>query len=124
MTCKDAEHSLRGLIKASAYIESLFKKIGLETFDGAKESRICHDGVKTDLKVQIDGLIDKGAMISYTYQPEVSFEIVLLVVRIRAGDSFGPKFYEYYQSDKTCWFWLIVRLKKQLKICFIWQNGV
>jgi hypothetical protein len=32
-------------------------------------------------------------------------------VRIRAGDSFGPKFYEYYQSDKTCWFWLIVRLK-------------
>jgi hypothetical protein len=27
--------TLEGLIKASAYIESLFKKIGLETFDGA-----------------------------------------------------------------------------------------
>jgi hypothetical protein len=44
-----------------------------------------------------------------------------LVVRIRAGDSFGPKFYEYYQSDKTCWFWLIVRLKA-IKTCFIWHK--
>jgi hypothetical protein len=42
-------------------------------------------------------------------------------VRIRAGDSFGPKFYEYYQSDKTCWFWLIVRLKA-IKTCFIWHK--
>jgi hypothetical protein len=62
-------------------------------------------------------------MISYTYQPEVSFteDSPIEVVRIRAGDSFGPKFYEYYQSDKTCWFWLIVRLKK-IKNCFIWHK--
>jgi hypothetical protein len=35
MTCRTQSiHS--GIDKASAYIESLFKKIGLETFDGAK----------------------------------------------------------------------------------------
>jgi hypothetical protein len=55
MTCKDAAFT-PGIDKASAYIESLFKKIGLETFDGATlYSRIAMTVQRTDLKVQIDG---------------------------------------------------------------------
>jgi hypothetical protein len=47
-----------GIDKASAYIESLFKKIGLETFDGATnyKQEFAMTGPKTDLKVQIDGI--------------------------------------------------------------------
>jgi putative aminopeptidase FrvX len=94
-----------GIDKASVYIESLFKKVGLETFDGAtdyKQEFTMTESKRTGLKVQIDGnAIDEGDMISFSYQPEVSFteESPIAVVRIRAGDSFGPKFYEYYQGD-------------------------
>jgi putative aminopeptidase FrvX len=94
-----------GIDKASVYIESLFKKVGLETFDGAtdyKQEFTMTESKRMGLKVQIDGnAIDEGDMISFSYQPEVSFteESPIAVVRIRAGDSFGPKFYEYYQGD-------------------------
>ncbi|MFT5964908.1 MAG: putative aminopeptidase FrvX [Flavobacterium sp.] len=94
-----------GIDKASIYIESLFKKVGLETFDGAtdyKQEFTMTESKRMGLKVQIDGnAIDEGDMISFSYQPEVSFteESPIAVVRIRAGDSFGPKFYEYYQGD-------------------------
>ncbi|NRT16687.1 putative aminopeptidase FrvX [Flavobacterium sp. 28A] len=96
-----------GIDKASAYIESQFKKIGLQTFDGAKDYRqefSMTEARRKSLEVTIDGkAIDAGSMISFSYQPEVSFteDSPIAVVNIRAGDAFGPKFYEYYQSDKN-----------------------
>jgi putative aminopeptidase FrvX len=96
-----------GIDKASAYIESQFKKIGLQTFDGAKNYKqefAMTESKRNSLEVQIDGdAIDAGAVISFSYQPQVSFteDSAIAVVRIKAGDSFGPKFYEYYQSDKN-----------------------
>ncbi|MBC5839697.1 M28 family peptidase [Flavobacterium muglaense] len=96
-----------GIDKASAYIESEFKKIGLQTFNGAKDYRqefSMTEAKRTGLEVTIDGKkIDSGSMISFSYQAEVSFteSSPIAVVNIRAGDAFGPKFYEYYQSDKN-----------------------
>lgn len=96
-----------GIDKASGYIESQFKKIGLQTFNSAKDYKqefAMTESKRTGLNVTIDGkAIDKGSMISFTYQPQVSLteDSPIAVVNIRAGDSFGPKFYEYYQSDKN-----------------------
>jgi putative aminopeptidase FrvX len=110
-----------GIDKASAYIEFQFKKIGLETFDGAtdyKQEFAMTESKRMGLKVQIDGkVIDEEDMISYSYQPEVSFteESPIAVVSIRAGDSFGPKFYEYYQSDKNLLVLVDNSFKKAIK---------
>ncbi|SEA66471.1 Peptidase family M28 [Flavobacterium gillisiae] len=96
-----------GIDKASGYIESQFKKIGLQTFNGAKDYRqefSMTESKRKSLDIQIDGkAIDAGSMISFSYQPQVSFteDSPIAVVNIRAGDTFGPKFYEYYQSDKN-----------------------
>jgi hypothetical protein len=96
-----------GIDKASGYIESQFKKAGLETFNGAKDYKqefAMTESKRKSLEVTIDGkAIDAGAMISFSYQSQVSFteNSPVAVVNIRAGDSFGPKFYEYYQSDKN-----------------------
>ena len=96
-----------GIDKASAYIESQFKKIGLQTFNGAKDYKqefAMTESKRKSLEVRIDGkTIDEDAMISFSYQPQVSFteNSDIVVVNIKAGDSFGPKFYEYYQSDKN-----------------------
>ena len=96
-----------GIDKASGYIESQFKKIGLQTFNGAenyKQEFAMTESKRTGLEVQIDGkTIDEESMISFSYQPQVSLSegSAITVVNIRAGDSFGPKFYEYYQSDKN-----------------------
>ena len=96
-----------GIDKASAYIESQFKKIGLQTFNGAidyKQEFAMTESKRKSLEVTIDGkVIDAGSMLSFSYQPQVSFteNSPIAVVNIRAGDAFGPKFYEYYQSDKN-----------------------
>ena len=96
-----------GIYKASGYIESQFKNIGLQTFNGAedyKQEFAMTESKRTGLEVQIDGkTIDEESMISFSYQPQVSLSegSAITVVNIRAGDSFGPKFYEYYQSDKN-----------------------
>jgi len=96
-----------GIDKASEYIESQFKKIGLQTFIGAKDYKqefAMTESKRTGLEVQIDGkTIDEASMILFSYQPQLSFteDSLMAVVNISAGDSFGPKFYEYYQSDKN-----------------------
>ncbi|MFT5714383.1 MAG: putative aminopeptidase FrvX [Flavobacterium sp.] len=96
-----------GIDKASGYIESQFKKIGLQTFNGAKDYKqefAMTESRRSGLEVQIDGkFIDEGSMISFSYQPQLSFteNSPITIVNIRTGDSFGPKFYEYYQSDKN-----------------------
>jgi putative aminopeptidase FrvX len=96
-----------GIDKASEYIESQFKKIGLQTFNGAKDYKqefAMTESKRTGLEVQIDGkTIDEASMILFSYQSQLSFteNSPMAVVNISAGDSFGPKFYEYYQSDKN-----------------------
>jgi hypothetical protein len=96
-----------GIDKASEYIESQFKKIGLQTFIGAKDYKqefAMTESKRTGLEVQIDGkTIDEASMILFSYQPQLSFteDSPMAVVNISAGDSIGPKFYEYYQSDRN-----------------------
>jgi hypothetical protein len=96
-----------GIAKASSFIESEFKKIGLKPFNGAKNYRqefFMSESKNATSKVQIDGkTIDNSQVVSFSYQPEVSFteKSGVEVVKINAGDKFGQKFYEYYQSDKN-----------------------
>lgn len=96
-----------GIAKASSFIESEFKKIGLQTFNGAKDYRqefFMSESTKLAAKVQIDGkTIEESQIVSFSYQPEVSLteKSDVEVVKIKAGDKFGPKFYEYYQSEKN-----------------------
>ena len=97
----------KGIDKASGYLENQFQKIGLETFNGAKDFRqefAMTESKTKSLNVQIDGkTIEQDAMVAFSYQNEASFteDSPIAVVNIRAGESFGPKFYEYYQSDKN-----------------------
>lgn len=96
-----------GIDKASSYIESEFKKIGLQTFNGAKDFKqefSMTESKNVSLKVLIDGkAIDKADVVSFSYQPQVSLteKSDVQIVKINAGDKFGPKFYEYYQSEKN-----------------------
>lgn len=96
-----------GIDKASSYIESEFKKIGLQTFNGAKDFKqefSMTESKNVSLQVVIDGkVIDKDNVVSFSYQPQidVSEKSNVEVLKINAGDKFGPKFYEYYQSDKN-----------------------
>ena len=96
-----------GIDKASGYIESQFKKIGLQTFKDAKDYRqefSMTEAKRKSLAVTIDGkVMDAGSMISFSYQPEVSFteNSPIAVVNIRGTDDFRKKFFEYYQSDKN-----------------------
>ena len=96
-----------GIDKASSYIESEFKKIGLQTFNGAKDFKqefSMTESKNVSLKVLIDGkAIDKVDVVSFSYQPQLDMteKSDVQVVKINAGDKFGPKFYEYYQSEKN-----------------------
>ncbi|MEZ7498167.1 M28 family peptidase [Flavobacterium sp. Arc3] len=96
-----------GIDKASAYIESQFKKIGLQTLNGAKDYKQefeMTEAKRKSLEVTIDGkAIDAGSMVSFSYQPQVSFteNSPIAVVNIRAGEDVRAKFFEYYQSDKN-----------------------
>jgi hypothetical protein len=96
-----------GIDKASAYIESEFKKIGLQTFNGAKDFKqefSMTESKNVSLKVLIDDkAIDKADVVSFSYQPQLAMteKSDVQVVKINAGDKFGPKFYEYYQSEKN-----------------------
>ena len=96
-----------GIDKASSYIESEFKIIGLQTFNGAKDFKqefSMTESKNVSLQVLIDGkVIAKDNVVSFSYQPQidVSEKSNVEVLKINAGDKFGPKFYEYYQSDKN-----------------------
>lgn len=96
-----------GIDKASSFIESEFKKIGIETFNGAKDykqSFFMTESKRKTASVQLDGkAIDNNSIISFSYQPQFSFTdgSGMEVVKINASDKFGPKFYEYFQSDRN-----------------------
>jgi hypothetical protein len=96
-----------GIEKAAALIAAKFKQAGLKYFNGAKNFR--QDFVMYQSKVQaakiiIDGKEIADSMIAgFSYQPHVSLteKDAVEVVKINAGDKFGPKFYECYQSKKN-----------------------
>ena len=60
-----------GIDKASSFIESEFKKIGLQTFNGAKDFKqefFMTESKNVSLKVLIDGkAIDKADVVSFSY---------------------------------------------------------
>ena len=96
-----------GIDKASAFIESEFKKTGLQTFNGAANYRqefYMYQSTTTSLKVVINGnAVADSLVASFSYEPEVSLteKSEIEVAAIKAGDKFGPKFFEYYQSKKN-----------------------
>lgn len=96
-----------GIDRASSFIESEFKKIGLQTFNGAKDFKqefFMTESKNVSLNVLIDGkAIDKEDVVSFSYQPQIALteKSDVQVVKISIGDKFGPKFYEYYQSEKN-----------------------
>ena len=96
-----------GIDKASSFIESEFKKIGLQTFNGAKDykqSFFITESQRKTATATINGtVINASDIVSFSYQPEFSFTNggAMEVMKITAGDKFGPKFYEYYRSDKN-----------------------
>src|SRR3970282_2381632 len=65
-----------GIDKASSYIESEFKKIGLQTFNGAKNFKqefSMTESKNVSLKVLINGkAIDKADVVSFSYQPQLA----------------------------------------------------
>ena len=97
----------RGIEKASAFIESEFKKIGLQTFNGAANYRqefFMYQSTTTSAKVTIDGNPVADSLVAcFSYEPAISLteKSDVEVVSIKAGDKFGSKFFQYYQSKKN-----------------------
>ncbi len=96
-----------GIAKASAFIETAFKKIGLQTFNGADNYRqdfFMYQSVNATADISINGkAIPDSLTASFSYKPQVTLNqnSDVEVVKITATDRFGPKFYEYYQSKKN-----------------------
>ena len=96
-----------GIDKAAAFIETRFKKSGLQTFNGAANYRqefFMSQSITGAVKISIDGKsIPDSLVVMFSYQPTISLteKSDVEVVKINAGDKFGPKFYEYYQSRKN-----------------------
>ena len=110
-----------GIDKASAFIESEFKKTGLQTFNGAANYRqefYMYQSTTTSSKVVINGNpVADSLVASFSYEPEISLteKSEIEVVTIKAGEKFGPKFYEYYQSKKNLLVLVDTSFKSRLK---------
>ena len=110
-----------GIDRASSFIESEFKKIGLQTFNGAKDFKqefFMTESKNVSLNVLIDGkAIDKEDVVSFSYQPQIAMteKSDVQVVKISIGDKFGPKFYEYYQSEKNLLVLVDVSFKSRIQ---------
>ncbi|MBF4469798.1 M28 family metallopeptidase [Flavobacterium sp. HJJ] len=96
-----------GIDKASAFIESEFKKAGLKPFMGAANFRqefSMTESKAVSSKIIIDGKeIDNNQVVAFSYQPQVSLteKSDITVVKISKGDNLGKKFNEYYKSSKS-----------------------
>lgn len=96
-----------GIDKASAFIESEFAAIGLQTFNSATNYRqefsmTVSKGVSS--KITIDGKeINNNQVVTFSYLPQVSLteKSDISIVKINKGDNFGAKFNEYYKSPKN-----------------------
>jgi hypothetical protein len=109
-----------GIDKASSFIESEFKKMGLQTFNGAKDFKqafFMTESQRKTTNVTIDGaIVNSTDVVSFSYQPQFSFtnENEMEVVKISVGDKFGPKFYDYYRSDKNLLVLVDASFKKSI----------
>jgi hypothetical protein len=107
--------------KASSFIENEFKKTGLQTFNGAANYRqdfFMYESKKKSADITIDGkIIPDSATVFFSYQPEVHLteKNEVEVVKISAGDKFGPKFFEYYQSKKNLLVLVDTSFKTRIK---------
>lgn len=96
-----------GIDKASAFIESEFKKIGLQTFNAAANYRqefSMTASKAVSSKITIDGKeINNNQVVTFSYLPQVSLteKSDVSIVKINKGDNFGEKFNEYYKSPKN-----------------------
>jgi len=96
-----------GIDKASAFIESEFKKIGLQTFNAAKNYRqefSMTASKAVSSKITIDGKeINNNQVVTFSYLPQVSLteKSDISIVKINKGDNIGAKFNEYYKSTKN-----------------------
>lgn len=96
-----------GIDKASAFIESEFKQIGLQTFNSATNYRqeFSITGSKAvSSKITIDGKeINNNQVVTFSYVPQVSLteKSDISIVKINKGDNIGEKFNEYYKSSKN-----------------------
>jgi len=96
-----------GMDKASAFIESEFKKAGLETFMGASNYRqefFMTESKATASKIIIDGKeLDNSKVVTFSYLPQVSLteKSDIAVVKINKGDNLGQKFNEYFNGTKS-----------------------
>ncbi len=110
-----------GIDKASAFIESEFKKTGLQTFNGAPNYRqefFMYQSTTTSTKIIINGSpVPDSLVASFSYQPTVSLteKSDVEVVSIKAGEKFGSKFYEYYQGKKNLLVLVDSSFKSRLK---------
>ena len=93
--------------KASAFIESEFKKIGLKPFNGYKNFRqefSMTESINTAAHVVIDGReIEDSSVAAFSFQPQVSLtnHDSVQVVKIAAGDNVRQQFNTYFYSDKN-----------------------
>ncbi|NNV56143.1 M28 family metallopeptidase [Limnovirga soli] len=97
-----------GIEKASGFIETQFKKAGLKTFNGASNYRqefFMYQCAAAEKKIMIDGEVISNDRIAClpAFAPTISLtqKDDISVVKINAGDKFGQKFYEYFQSKKN-----------------------
>jgi hypothetical protein len=96
-----------GIDKASAFIESEFKKAGLVPFAGAKNFRqefFMTESKPISSKISINGKeIDNKQVVTFSYQSQISLteKSDITVVKINKGDNIGAKFNEYYNSSKS-----------------------
>ena len=110
-----------GIEKASAFIESEFKKIGLQTFTGAANYRqefFMYQSTTTSEKIIINGSPVADSLVAcFSYEPAISLteKSDVEVVSIKAGEKFGAKFYQYYQSKKNLLVLVDTSFKSRLK---------
>jgi hypothetical protein len=96
-----------GIDKASAFIESEFKKAGLKPFMNASNFRqefSMTESTAIASKITIDGKeIDNNQVVTFSYLPQVSLteKSDITVVKISKGDNIGKKFNEYYNGTKS-----------------------
>lgn len=96
-----------GIDKASAFIEAEFKKIGLQTFNGANNYRqefFMYQSKTVTTNITIDGKVVEDSLVAcFSFLPAVALteKSEVEVVKISKGDKFGQKFYQYFQSKKN-----------------------
>ncbi len=97
----------KGIEKASSFIETEFKKTGLQTFNGAPNYRqdffmTSAKNISTIVSVN-DVLIADSLIASFSYLPNVLLteKNDVEIVKINAADKFWQKFSEYYKSKKN-----------------------